>query len=263
MNVGDRIKYFRKAENLSQDKLASKSGLSRNAISNYELNKRQPNIVVLKKIADALKVDIDDLIIKTDSALVSHYKTNLNADFKSLKKYREEKKLSQEQLSYLLDIDINLIKRLENGEQERPNAIIAKQLNNFFNPNPPFAYVNEYVEYKNTKKSVSTNKDNNSNLINKLKKSNNSKTYSYKLNEKEVNEINKLLVTSFMKFVNNIGLDFFNDLTSNEVLNIINSEELYKTLEYLYFKEQSNRYNSLIKKVDDSLNELKTQKDKE
>lgn len=66
-----------------------------------------------------------------------------------------------------------------------------------------------------------------------------------------------------MKFVNNIGLDFFNDLTSNEVLNIINSEELYKTLEYLYFKEQSNRYNSLIKKVDDSLNELKTQKDKE
>ncbi|XZM77683.1 helix-turn-helix domain-containing protein [Clostridium perfringens] len=239
MNVGDRIKYFRKEEKLSQDELANKSGISRNALSNYELNKRQPNITVLKKIADVLKIEIDDLIIKTNSAIGHDYKTNLDADFKTLKEYREKKKLSQEQLSTLLDIDLDLIKRLESGEQKRPSALVACQLNRFFKPNPPFAYEKEYIDYKEKKES-----------------SNKIKSFSYKLNENETNEINKIITSNFMKFVTGLGMDFFNDLTNNEVLNIINSEELYKTLEYLYFKEKSNRLSPFIEKIESSLKEI-------
>lgn len=62
MNTGDRIKFYRKEKKLNQTELANKSGISRNALSNYELNKRKPTIEVLKKIADALEINIAYLI---------------------------------------------------------------------------------------------------------------------------------------------------------------------------------------------------------
>lgn len=62
MNVGDRIKFYRKEKKLNQTELANKSGISRNALSNYELNKRKPTIEVLKKIANALEINISYLV---------------------------------------------------------------------------------------------------------------------------------------------------------------------------------------------------------
>ncbi|HII4509564.1 helix-turn-helix transcriptional regulator [Clostridium perfringens] len=62
MNIGDRIKFYRKEKKLNQTELANKSGISRNALSNYELNKRKPTIEVLKKIANALEINIAYLV---------------------------------------------------------------------------------------------------------------------------------------------------------------------------------------------------------
>lgn len=68
MNIGDKIKSYRKAANLTQEELALKCGLSRNAIYNYEKGKRQPPINVLENIARNLKTTILNLT-SVDTAL--------------------------------------------------------------------------------------------------------------------------------------------------------------------------------------------------
>lgn len=77
MTLGNNIKKYRKMFKLSQEDLAKKSNLSRNAIYNYENNKRQPSIFTLNKIAAALGVTVNDLI-KNDTIDI----TNMNDDEK-------------------------------------------------------------------------------------------------------------------------------------------------------------------------------------
>ena len=56
------LKYYRKASGLSQEELARIVGISRYSILDYENGRLSPTIEVGKKIADALKVSLDDLI---------------------------------------------------------------------------------------------------------------------------------------------------------------------------------------------------------
>ena len=58
MSVGNKIKDFRKKQDLSQDKLAKLSGLDRTYINSVENGRRNISIVNLEKIAIALKVKI-------------------------------------------------------------------------------------------------------------------------------------------------------------------------------------------------------------
>lgn len=67
MTLGNNIKKYRKMFKLSQEDLAKKSNLSRNAIYNYENNKRQPSIFTLNKIAAALGVTVNDLLEESES----------------------------------------------------------------------------------------------------------------------------------------------------------------------------------------------------
>ncbi|MGG5460029.1 helix-turn-helix domain-containing protein [Clostridium sp. B9] len=62
MKIGDRIKYFRKKKKLTQDELSNKCGISRNALSNYELNKRTPPINVIMKMANVLGIPSTQLL---------------------------------------------------------------------------------------------------------------------------------------------------------------------------------------------------------
>ncbi len=62
MEIGDRIKYYRNKLKISQEELANKCGLSRNAIYNYEKGKRRPDFLVLDDIAQALECNLIDLV---------------------------------------------------------------------------------------------------------------------------------------------------------------------------------------------------------
>lgn len=64
MNMGENLKRIRKNKGLTQEQLAKLSNLSKNAIYNYENNKRVPAIDILVEIADALGVDITDLLFE-------------------------------------------------------------------------------------------------------------------------------------------------------------------------------------------------------
>lgn len=69
MTVGERIRQIRKEKALTQKKLAEISGVSENAIKQYENNKRTPRLEQLNKIADALGVCVYTLVEDDDLAL--------------------------------------------------------------------------------------------------------------------------------------------------------------------------------------------------
>lgn len=58
VNVGSRLRQLREERNISMRGLATKSGLSANALSMIERGKTSPSVSTLYKIADALGVDI-------------------------------------------------------------------------------------------------------------------------------------------------------------------------------------------------------------
>lgn len=62
MTLGEKIKFYRNTLTLSQDQLAKKCNLSRNAIYNYEKNKRTPTIPILITISKALNISLTDLL---------------------------------------------------------------------------------------------------------------------------------------------------------------------------------------------------------
>jgi transcriptional regulator with XRE-family HTH domain len=67
MTLGEKIKFFRTKLNLSQEELANKCNLSRNAIYNYENNRRTPTISTLETIAENLNLSSSDLLGDGDS----------------------------------------------------------------------------------------------------------------------------------------------------------------------------------------------------
>lgn len=92
LNIGERIIQLRKQQNLSQDELAKKAGVSRTIIGNYERNTNTPSIEVLLKLAKVFNVSVDYLIGEGDLAA-------LNKDL--LKRIEEIEKLDQETKKHL------------------------------------------------------------------------------------------------------------------------------------------------------------------
>lgn len=62
MELGNRIKKFRKKTNLSQEELADKVYTSRQTISNWENDKTYPDINSLKLLSNVFDVSLDNLI---------------------------------------------------------------------------------------------------------------------------------------------------------------------------------------------------------
>ena len=52
-NIGNRVKYLREANNLTQEKLAELTGLSTDYIGKIEVNINKPGLRALIKIAEA------------------------------------------------------------------------------------------------------------------------------------------------------------------------------------------------------------------
>ena len=61
MTIGEKIKEIRTSKNMLIKELAEKSGLSVASIINYEKGKFKPNIISIKRIAEALNYDFDEL----------------------------------------------------------------------------------------------------------------------------------------------------------------------------------------------------------
>lgn len=64
MKIGNKLKELRKQKKLTQEELAKKSELSKNAIWNYENGKRTPSYENLQKICNALQISLPLLLIE-------------------------------------------------------------------------------------------------------------------------------------------------------------------------------------------------------
>lgn len=62
MSFGENLKRIRVSKNWSQNKLASKSGVSQPLIDMYEKDKRTPSVYTAYDIAVALGVTVDELV---------------------------------------------------------------------------------------------------------------------------------------------------------------------------------------------------------
>ena len=61
MNIGNNIKKLRQQNNLTQDQVAEKLGVSYQAVSKWENNANTPEIALLPAIAELFGVSIDAL----------------------------------------------------------------------------------------------------------------------------------------------------------------------------------------------------------
>lgn len=113
LNLGDKIKKLRKENNLSQEQLAEKLNVSKQAISKWESNKAYPDIDNLILLRNIFNVNLDDLIIGGNS--IERECVNESIDSPSdvkwynIKLYNTEKDSEEDELDELDELDINLI----------------------------------------------------------------------------------------------------------------------------------------------------------
>lgn len=61
-NIGKNIKKFREDNNITQDKLAEEMNVTRQAISNWENAKTQPDIDTIFKLSQIFNVSVEEII---------------------------------------------------------------------------------------------------------------------------------------------------------------------------------------------------------
>lgn len=82
-NFGDNLKKAREKNNLTQQALADKLYVTRQAVSRWENNARYPDIITLKKISNILNISVDKLLCEEDISI-----------YENLKKSASHKKLT-------------------------------------------------------------------------------------------------------------------------------------------------------------------------
>ncbi len=62
MNLGERFKKYRKKAGLTQKEAAQVIGINSYQLGNYETNRSEPSITILKKMSNVYGVSIDTLV---------------------------------------------------------------------------------------------------------------------------------------------------------------------------------------------------------
>ena len=62
LKIADNIRFFRKANILTQEELSKQLGGSKNLVSNYENGISTPDIYTVVKLADIFDITLDELV---------------------------------------------------------------------------------------------------------------------------------------------------------------------------------------------------------
>lgn len=87
MEIGKRIREYRKIYNLSQEQLADKIFVSRQTVSNWENGKTYPDIQIIVSLSILFNVSLDELIredLEEMKMKINNKKANKRADIYSL-----------------------------------------------------------------------------------------------------------------------------------------------------------------------------------
>ena len=84
MNLSENLKVIRKENNLSQEQLAEKLGVSRQAVSKWESCQSYPEMDKMTLICKLFNYNIDDLMNKNIMDINENKKTKINKSFSRL-----------------------------------------------------------------------------------------------------------------------------------------------------------------------------------
>ena len=88
MNLGLRLKRYRTRKGLTQKEAAEIIGINAYQLGNYETNRSEPSIKILKRMSQAYQTSIDDLVgNKIDPSNVTKDKYSGEEVMKVLKEY--------------------------------------------------------------------------------------------------------------------------------------------------------------------------------
>ncbi|MDR0473252.1 MAG: helix-turn-helix domain-containing protein [Treponema sp.] len=73
---GENLKNFRKERNISQEELAFRAELDRTYISGLECGKRNPTLKILVKLANAMNMKPNELLLNLHSVARNLYEKN-------------------------------------------------------------------------------------------------------------------------------------------------------------------------------------------
>ena len=73
-NIGKNIKRLRESANMTQESMAEQLNVTRQAISNWETGKTQPDIDTLHKISALFGTDINEVIYGAKQSPIIEYK---------------------------------------------------------------------------------------------------------------------------------------------------------------------------------------------
>ena len=96
MNLGEKIKYLRKSQNMSQEDLANHLQINRNYLSRIETDKSEPTATILKNISKLFGVSINSLL-----------ETDINGPI-----YEEKVKYVTENCKLLIESDLDFLVRI-------------------------------------------------------------------------------------------------------------------------------------------------------
>lgn len=71
MSIGKSIRYYREQKDVSQQWLANAIGVSKMTVSNFESDKRYPNVEMVKKICEALDITLGKLMSYKDDVEIA------------------------------------------------------------------------------------------------------------------------------------------------------------------------------------------------
>lgn len=114
--LGKKIRKYRKISGMTMKELGMKLDLSEQAISQYERDKRKPNILILKEIARIFNITLEDL---------------LNDDFENLDRNFVDS-LIRERTGIIANLNVTEVENLENILNLRNPLLVNFEILNYF-----------------------------------------------------------------------------------------------------------------------------------
>ena len=65
--LGENVRYYRKLKGMTQEQLAADAGMERSYVSDLERGTRNPSVLALGRLADALRIDASLLLVSKNS----------------------------------------------------------------------------------------------------------------------------------------------------------------------------------------------------
>ena len=120
MGIGKNIKKFRELNNLTQDELGEKMGVSGKTVSSWELNRTEPKMGMIEKLSNYFGCDTSELIgeaVKSNEYYLNEDTKQIAQEIFENKELRmlfdASRKVSKEDLK----IAIEMIKRMKSDEE--------------------------------------------------------------------------------------------------------------------------------------------------